>query len=105
MKKGSKKAREAGRKAALTRKRNMGKGGASKSRKHGFGAGRCPNCGFKVGKIKRTVKMSKERRKELKNKMLRARKAAIAAGWSGVPGTKMNKAQKAAFREAGWGKK
>jgi hypothetical protein len=96
LKAGSKKAREAGRKAALTRKRNMMKGG-SKS-KRGHGEGRCPNCGFKLAKSlfkrkKRHISGAQKRR------FSAARSAAIKAGWQ--PFTKMNKEQKAAFRKGG----
>ena len=98
MKKGSKKAREAGRKAALTRKRNMGKGGASKSKSHGHGEGRCPNCGFKLQKS-----LLKRKKRHIsaaqKKRFGTARAAAIKAGWK--PFTKMNKEQKAAFRKGG----
>jgi hypothetical protein len=99
MKKGSKKAREAGRKAALTRKRNMGKGGTPKSKsKRGHGEGRCPQCGFKLPKSllkrkKRHISAAQKRRFNA------ARNAALKAGWK--PFTRMNKEQKAAFRKGG----
>lgn len=97
MKAGSKKAREAGRKAALTRKRNMRKGVSPKS-KRGHGEGRCPNCGFRLPKS-----LLKRKKRHIsaaqKKRFSAARAAAIKAGWQ--PFTKMNKEQKAAFRKGG----
>jgi len=98
LKAGSKKAREAGRKAALTRKRNMRQGGAKSKSKRGHGEGQCPNCGFRLPKS-----LLKRKKRHIsaaqKKRFGAARAAAIKAGWQ--PFTKMNKEQKAAFRKGG----
>jgi len=85
-------------KAAKTRKKNKGGGGSRRS-SHSRGGFSCPSCGAKLPKS-----MLKHKKRKVnpaqRRKFINARKLAIKAGWSGVPGAKITKQQKEAFGSA-----